>query len=91
MRTITKLILELDGDFTLQPEQQLRLGQRAGSSTTIGSRIKVGILGDLQPGLNSNFSSSFSCSGCRFRFPEISIPWQSTGGVDRYTCHTSHF
>ena len=53
MSTISQLILELDGIFTLQPDQQLRLRQRTGSSTTIGSRINVGILGDLQPGLNS--------------------------------------
>ena len=33
--------------------QQVRLHPRTGSSTTIGSRIKVGIIGDLQPGLNS--------------------------------------
>ena len=26
-----------------------------------------------------------------FRLPEIWIPWQSTGGVDRYTCRTPHF
>ena len=41
--TITQLIIELDGDLTLQPDQQLRLRQRTGSSTMIGSRIKVGI------------------------------------------------
>ena len=66
MSTITQLILELDGNFTLQPDQQLRLRQLAEGSTTIGSRIKVGILGDLPPGLNSIFSY-FSCSGSRFR------------------------
>ena len=33
--------------------QQVRLHPRTGSSTTIGSRIKVEIIGDLQPGLNS--------------------------------------
>ena len=59
MSTITQLILELDGDFTLQPDQQLRLRQRTGSSTTIGSRIKVGTHGELQPGLNSNFFNFF--------------------------------
>ena len=51
--TTTQLILELDGDFTLQPDQQVRLHPRTGSSTTIGSRINVGILGDIQPGLSS--------------------------------------
>ena len=34
MGTITQLILELDGNFTLQPDQQPRLRQRTGSSTT---------------------------------------------------------
>ena len=33
--------------------QQVRLHPRSGSSTMIGSRIKVGIIGGLQPGLNS--------------------------------------
>ena len=51
--TTTQLILEMDGDFILQPDQHVRLHPRTGSSTMIGSRIKVGILGDLQPGLNS--------------------------------------
>ena len=88
MSTTTQLILELDGDFTLQPDQQLRLRHRTGSSTTIGSRIKVGILGDRHPGLNSNFSY-FSCSSSRFRLPEISIPWQSTEGVNLTPSHTS--
>ena len=53
--TITKLILEQDGDFTFHPDQQLRLRHRIGSSTTIGNRIKVGILGEPHPGLNSLF------------------------------------
>ena len=52
MSTVTQSIPEPDGDFTLQPDQQLRLRHRTGSSTTIGIRIKVGIIGDLQPGLN---------------------------------------
>ena len=43
--------LELDGNIIFQ---QVRLHPRNGSSTMIGSRIKVGIIGDLQPGLNSN-------------------------------------
>ena len=55
MNTITQLILELDGDFTLQPGQHLHLRHRTGSTTTIGSRIN----GDLQPGLNSIFSCFF--------------------------------
>ena len=48
--TTTRFAIELDGDIILQ---QVRLHPRAGSSTTIGSRIKVGIIVDLQPGLNS--------------------------------------
>ena len=54
--TPTRFSLELDGRIILQ---QVRLHRRNGSSTTIGSRIKVGIIGDLQPGLNSkkNFRS----------------------------------
>ena len=39
-----------------------------GNSTTIGSRTKVGILGDPHPGLNS---SEFFCSETLFRSPEI--------------------
>ena len=58
--TTTQLILELDGDFTLQPDQQVRLHPRTGSSTAIGSRIKVGILDGLQPGLNSEIFKSRS-------------------------------
>ena len=50
--TTTQLILELDGDFSLQPYQQVRFRPRTGSSTTIGSRIQVGIFDD-QPGLSS--------------------------------------
>ena len=45
--TTAQLIPEPDGDYTLQPDQQARLYPRAGSRMTIGSRIKVGILGDL--------------------------------------------
>ena len=33
--------------------QQVRLHPRSGSKTMNGSRIKVGIIGDLQPRLNS--------------------------------------
>ena len=74
MSTIAQLVLELDGKFTLQPDKQLRLRQRTGSSTTIGSRTKVGILGDPQHGLHSNFFFFFfliqvvvfACWGFRF-------------------------
>ena len=70
--------LELDGNIIFQ---QARLHPHIGS-TTIGSRIKVWIIGDLQPGLNSFFVLSnskhrrtccrmtstafFSCSGSCF-------------------------
>ena len=33
----------------------------------------------------------FLSSEILFRLPEIRIPWQSTGGVDRCTCRTPHF
>ena len=42
--------LELDGDTILQ---QVRLHPRSDNRTTSGRRIKVGIIGDLPPGLNS--------------------------------------
>ena len=48
--TTIRFTLELDGNIILQ---QVRLHPRNGSSTTIGSRIEVGINGDLHPGLNS--------------------------------------
>ena len=88
MSTITQLILELDGHFTLQPDQHLRLRQRTGSSTTIGSRIKVGILGERHPGLNSCFffffRDAFSLAG---NLNSLAID----GEVDGYTCRTPHF
>ena len=49
--TTVRFTLELDGHII---PQQVRLHPRNGSSTMIWSRIKVGITGDLQPGLNSN-------------------------------------
>ena len=48
--TPSRFTLELDGDIILQP---VRLHPRSGSRTMSASRIKVGIIGDLQPGLNS--------------------------------------
>ena len=42
--------LHLDGDIILL---QVRLHLRSGSRTMNGSRVKVGIISDLQPGLNS--------------------------------------
>ena len=57
--TPTRFTLELDGNTILQPDEQVRLHPRSGSRTMNGSRIKVGILGDLQPGLNSTFFFEF--------------------------------
>ena len=48
--TPIRFTLEMDGNIVLQ---QVRLHLRSGSRTTNGSRIKVGIIGDLQPELNS--------------------------------------
>ena len=62
--------------------QHLRLHQLSENSTTIGSRPKVGILGDPHLGLNS---SDFSVQRCFFACR------QSTRCVDRYTCRTPHF
>ena len=51
--------VEQDGGLILWSQretcgiQHLRLHQLSGNSTTIGSRTKVGILGDPHPGLNS--------------------------------------
>ena len=88
---IIKLILEQDGGLILRihreicGSQHLRLHRLNGHSTTIGSRTKFGILGDLRPGLNS--SDFLLSSEMLFRLPET----ESTGGVDRYTCRTPHF
>ena len=68
--------------------QHIRPRQLSGNSTTIGNRTKVGILGDPHPGLNS---SDFFSSEMPFSLAGNWIPWQSTGGVDRYTCRTPHF
>ena len=51
--------------------QHIRPRQLSGNSTTIGSRAKVGILGDLHPGLNS---SDFFSSEMLFRLPECELP-----------------
>ena len=58
--TTTQFIPELDGDFTLQPDDKIRLHPRTGNSTTIGRRTKVVILVDLQTGLTSKFFMSKS-------------------------------
>ena len=50
--TPTRFALELDGKIIFQ---QIRLHLRSGSRTRNGSRIKIGVIGDLQSGLNSNF------------------------------------
>ena len=56
-----RFTLELDGHIILQ---QVRLHPRSGSRTMNGSRVKVGIIGDLQPGLNSNnFKVEIICTG----------------------------
>ena len=56
--TPTRFTNELDGDIVLQ---QVRLHSRSGSTTMNGSRIKVGIIGDLRPGQNSkNFKVEIS-------------------------------
>ena len=48
--TPTRFTLEQDGDIILQ---HVRHHPRSGSRTMNGSRVKVGIIGDLQRGLNS--------------------------------------
>ena len=69
--------------------QHFPLYQTNGNSTTIGSRTKVGILGDPHPGLNS---SGFFSSEMLFRLPESELFLAIDGrGVDRYTCRTPHF
>ena len=94
MNTTIQLILEQDGDFILVIHretcrvQHLRLHQLIGSSMTIRSRMKVGILGEPHRGLNSLFflfRDVISLAG------NFLIPWQSTGSADRYTCRTPHF
>ena len=51
--------------------QHNRPPQLSGNSTTIGSRRKVGMLGDPHPGLNS---SDFLISEMLFRFSESEFP-----------------
>ena len=79
--TITQFILELDGNCTLQPDPQLRLRQRTGSSTTIGSRIELGVLGEPHPRLRSMslFLLLFLLSRESFRFLEIWLPGNGRG------------
>ena len=87
MNTITEWILEQDGDFTLHPDQCLHLRHRAGSRTTVGSRINAGILGEQHPELNSSFVLFRDVTSLTGNL----ISWQSTGCVDRYTWRTPHF
>ena len=53
----------------------------------VGSRTKVGILGDPRPGLNC---SDFLVQRFFFACRDVNS-LQSTGCVDRYTCRTPHF
>ena len=71
---IIKSILEQDGGLThggltLRSHKETcgiqHLHQHKGNSTTIGSRTKVGILGDLQPGLKSSFFLFRDFFACR--------------------------
>ena len=89
MNTIAQLIFEQDGKFTLQPDQQLRLHQRNGSSTTFGSPNKS---------WDSWRTSSWTEQQVFIFLVQVVISlagnllsWQSTGGVGRYTCRTPHF
>ena len=68
--TITRFTLELAGDVILQ---QVRLHPRSGIGTMKGSRIKVGFIGDLQPGLNSNFLRSKSAQGNLWHFSKHEV------------------
>ena len=67
--------------------QHIRLHQIIGNSTTIGSRTKVGILGDPHPELNS---SDFFVQRCFFACQKANS-LAIDGGVKRHTCHTQHF
>ena len=67
--------------------QHLRLHQINGKSTTIGSRTKVGILGDPHPELNS---SDFLVQRCFFACQKANS-LAIDGGVKRHTCRTQHF
>ena len=81
--TITDLNLVQDGGSTLPPDQHLRLRHRTGSNMTIGIRIKVGILGEPHPGLNSFFEEKMFRDVISLAGNLISQ--QSTECVDRYT------
>ena len=74
MSTIAQLNPEQDGVITLHPVQHLRHRLHTGSSTTIGSRAKAGILGEPHPGWNSILRSWQSTGGVdrhTFRAPHF--------------------
>ena len=80
---IIKSTPKQDGDPTLRSHgktcrgiQHIRHRQLSGSSTTIGSRTKVGILGDPHPGLNS---SDLLVQRCFFRLLESDFPGNRRG------------
>ena len=91
---------ELDGDVILQ---QVRLHPHSDSRTMNGSRDKVGIIGDLQPGLNSKIlkveitslgkpvaqvnHTSRSDSDSFFLASNFQFPSSRRRGVNRTTCH----
>ena len=75
--------LELDGDIIFQ---QVRLHPRSGSRTINGSGIKIGIIGDLQPGLNSNNFKVEISTG------KLEAPLQSRSDSDTiFSCSGSFF
>ena len=84
-QTYGEPILRSHGE-TLRGIQHIRHCQLSGSSTTTGSRTKVGILGDPHPGLNS---SAFSVQRCFFACRKENF-LAIVRGVDRCTCRTPH-
>ena len=90
--TPTWFTFELDGNTFFQ---QVRLHPRTGS-TTIGSRIKVGIyflfksIKHRRTCCRSDSDSLFLCSThCYFACRKLSIHRQSTVCVSRFTSHTA--
>ena len=69
--------------------QHLRLYQLNGNSNTTGSRIKVGIVGDPHPGLNSSFF--FFVQRCFSLAGKFEFPGNRREVLDRYTYRTPHF
>ena len=67
-KVIIKSMPKRDGEPILRSHGETRRGihlirhrQLSGSNTTIGSRTKVGILGDPHPGLNGSDIFFFAC------------------------------